>query len=118
MASLANYLLTNRKRLTLSQSEVAFLLGFKGMEKGSNISRDESYIRTPSLQSAIAYEMIYGVPMRELFAGLYEQVEQEVASRAKLMSYRIASKPRPRYQEVITNLVAKLIPKSDEQNSN
>jgi transcriptional regulator with XRE-family HTH domain len=109
MASLSNYLLTHRKRLTLSQEEVAFLLGVKGMDRGIKVSRDENFAREPSLQTALAYEAIYGRPVRELFAGLYEQVEQEVAKRAKLLSHRVTLKPRPKRQEVITNLVSKII---------
>jgi hypothetical protein len=40
MASLSNYLRTHRKRLALSQEEVAFLLGAKGMDKGIKVSRE------------------------------------------------------------------------------
>jgi transcriptional regulator with XRE-family HTH domain len=109
MASLSNYLLTHRKRLALSQEEVAFLLGVNGMDKGIKVSRDENFVREPSLQTALAYEAIYGRPVRELFAGLYEQVEQEVAKRAKLLSHRVTAKLRPKRQEVITNLVSKII---------
>jgi transcriptional regulator with XRE-family HTH domain len=109
MASLSNYLLTHRKRLTLSQEEVAFLLGVNGMDKGIKVSRDENSVREPSLQTALAYEAIYGRPVRELFAGLYEQAEQEVAKRAKILSYRKTAKPRLKRQEVITNLISKLV---------
>ena len=106
MASLSNYLRTHRKHLTLSQEEVAFLLGVNGMDKGIKVCRDENLAREPSLQFALAYEAIYGTPVRELFAGLYEQVEQKVAARAKFLSYRKTRKPKR--EEVITNLVSKI----------
>ena len=106
MASLSNYLRTNRKRVTLSQEEVAFLLGVNGMDKGIKVCRDENLAREPSLQIALAYEAIYGKPVRELFAGLYEQVEQKVAERAKFLSYRKTRKPKR--EEVITNLASKI----------
>ena len=109
MASLPNYLRTHRKRQTLSQEEVAFLLGVNGMDKGIKVSRDENLAREPNLRIALAYEVIYGKPVRELFAGLYEQVEQEVAERAKLLNYRKTGKSKPKRQEVITNLVSKLV---------
>jgi hypothetical protein len=109
MASLQNYLRTNRKRWTLSQEEVAFMLCVNGMDKGIKVSRDENLAREPSLRTALAYEVIYGKPVRELFAGLYEQVEQEVAKRAKLLSFRKITKPKPKRQEVITSLVSKII---------
>jgi len=106
MASLSNYLRTHRKRLTLSQEEVAFLLGVNGMEKGIKVSRDENSVREPSLEIALAYEAIYGIPVRELFAGLYEQAERKVAERAKISSFRKTQKPK--LQEFLTNLVSKL----------
>jgi transcriptional regulator with XRE-family HTH domain len=106
MAPLSNYLRTNRKRLALSQEEVAFLLGVNGMDKGIKVSRDENRAREPSLETALAYEVIYGRPVRELFAGVYEQVERNVAARAKLLSHQKAGTPQR--QEVITNLVSKL----------
>lgn len=106
MASLFNYLRPHRKRLALSQEEVAFLIGAKGMDKEIKVSRDENFARKPSLEYALAYEAIYGIPVRQLFAGLYEQVEQKVAERAKLLSYRkIGQSKRP---EVITSLASKL----------
>ena len=105
MASLSNYLRTNRKRMALSQEEVAFLLGINGMNKGVKVCRDESLTREPNLQIALAYEAIYGKPVSELFAGMYEQAEQDVAERAKLLSYRKTGKPKR--QEAIASLVSK-----------
>jgi DNA-binding XRE family transcriptional regulator len=108
MASLSNYLRTHRRRLALSQEEAAFLIGVRGMDKGIKVSRDENLAREPSLRTALAYESIYGRPVRELFAGLYEQVEQEVAQRARVLNYRKTAKPRPKRQEVITRLISKI----------
>ncbi len=108
MASLSNYLRTHRKRLALSQEEVAFLLGVNGLNKDEKVSRHESFAREPSLETALAYEAIYGKPVRELFAGLYEQVEQNVANRARLLNYRQTEKPRPQRQGIITQLVSKI----------
>jgi transcriptional regulator with XRE-family HTH domain len=108
MSSLSNYLLTNRKLQALSQEEVGFLIGAKGKSKESTVSREEHFKREPSLQTAIAYEVIYGKPIRELFAGLYEEVEQSVAERARILSYRTSGKATPKRQEVIGSLVSKL----------
>ena len=106
MASLSNYLRTNRKRLSLSQEEVGFLLGFQGESKGSKVSRDEHDVREPSLRTALAYEAIYGKPVRELYAGLYEQVVRELVRRAKVLHHRMAGKPRPKLERVITKLIS------------
>jgi transcriptional regulator with XRE-family HTH domain len=109
MASLPNYLHTNRKRLSLSQEEVAFLLGVNGPDRGIKVSRDENDARVPTLETALAYEAIYGTSVRELYAGLYERVEQNVAERARLLSYRQAGKAKPKRDEVVANLVSKII---------
>jgi transcriptional regulator with XRE-family HTH domain len=108
MASLPNYLLTSRKRLALSQEEVGFLIGAKGSGKESTVSREERFIREPSLQAAIAYEVVYGKPLRELFAGLYEEVERDVAERALVLGHRIEGKPNPKREDVIKSLTSKL----------
>jgi transcriptional regulator with XRE-family HTH domain len=107
MASLPNYLRTNRTRLALSQEEVAFMLGGTGESKGSKVSRDESFDREPGLRAALAYEVMYGKPVRELFAGLYEEVEQDVARRAKLLTFRKRN-PDPKRHETLINLVSKI----------
>jgi hypothetical protein len=90
---LPNYLRANRKRLALSQDEVAFLLGRHGESKGAKVCRDERLVRQPGLETALAYEAIYQKPVRELFAGVYQQVEREVAARAKVLTYRKDGKP-------------------------
>ena len=104
MKSLPNYLQTQRKRLSLSQEEVGFLLGLAGMNKGNKVCRDENFAREPSLQDALAYEAIYGQPVRELFAGLYQQAQQNVAARAKILNFRKVRKPDVRKQQAIIHL--------------
>jgi len=107
MKSLRNYLQSQRKRLSLSQEEVGFLLGIRGMNKGEKVCRDENFVREPSLQDALAYEAIYGQPVRELFAGLYQQAEQAVAARAKILNFRKLRKSDVRKQATIIHLAAK-----------
>ena len=104
MSTLSNYLRIHRRRLSLSQEEVAFLLGVKGMDKAIKVCRDEKFVRRPSLEEALAYEAIYGIPVRELFAGLSVQIEQDVAERARLLRYRKLKQPRPKRDETITRL--------------
>ena len=94
--------------MTLSQEEVAFLLGVNGEYRAIKASRDENTVREPNLRAALAYEAIYDRPVRELFAGLYEEVEREVAMRARILGHRTVTRPRPRLQEVIARLVSKI----------
>jgi len=104
MPSLPNYLRSKRKQSSYSQEEVAFLLGLKGMDKGGKVSRDENYSRIPTLETALAYEAIYGKPIRELFAGLYEQIAGEVFSRGKILSLRQSETPDPKKRQVLSEL--------------
>ncbi len=107
MPSLPNYLRTNRKQISLSQEEVAFLLGMKGMDKGGKVSRDENNARNPTLDTALAYEAIYGKPIRELFAGRYDQIARDVSSRAKILSYRQNVLPDPKRQQALSELASR-----------
>ena len=72
----------------MTQEEVAFLLGVKGEDRGVKVCRDERFAREPSLATALAYEVIYQSPVRELIAGMYEQIEREVAARANILRLR------------------------------
>ena len=72
----SNYLCTCRKQIALSQDDVAFLIGARG---GAKVCRHETFSCEPSLATALAYEAIFQKPVREIFAGLYQQIEQAVA---------------------------------------
>ena len=77
---LPNHLRANRKILALSQGEVSFLLG---TQNGAKVCRYERFVREPSLETALAYEVMFKRSVSELFPGLYQKVEREVATRAK-----------------------------------
>jgi transcriptional regulator with XRE-family HTH domain len=79
---LQNYLRTYRKRSGLSQDEVAFLLG---CQTGAKVSRYEPFARKPSLETLFAYEVVFGAPARELFAGAYQKVEKKILNRTQLL---------------------------------
>lgn len=85
---LHNYLRTYRKRAGFSQADVAFLLGCAG---GSKVSRYERFAREPSLKAALAYSVVFGVPLQELFAGVHAKVEQAIVKRAGALSDRLVA---------------------------
>lgn len=91
--SLHNYLLTHRKRNNLTQDHVAFLLG---CQCGTKVSRYERFAREPSLRCAMAFEVIYHTSIRELFAGLYEEVEETVSERARELEIHLDEPPGSR----------------------
>lgn len=85
---LDNYLRMYRRRSGLYQDEVAFLVGG---ESGTLVSRHERGARRPTLEMALAYEAALGVPARELFAGMYQKVEQRIAKRARVLARKLSA---------------------------
>lgn len=80
---LPNYLRLNRRRLNLSQRDLAFLLGKR---RGGDVSRYEKSGHLPNLETALAYEAIFNTSVSELFAGIYQKVELETVKRRKLLA--------------------------------
>ena len=68
---LPHYLKTCRKRVGLSQEDIAYLLGF---ESSAHVSRYERYRRSPIFRMALAMCVIFQLPPRELFGGEYQKV--------------------------------------------
>ena len=82
---LNNYIKTHRKRLGLSQDELALLIG---AAEGATVSRYESG-RLPSLETAIALSRIFGVSVESLFFGEVLRVESLLAQRVHVLAERI-----------------------------
>jgi transcriptional regulator with XRE-family HTH domain len=83
---LPNYLRTFRKRTGLSQEEVAFLLG---CQSGNKASRYERRTRRPNLETILAYELVFGAPARELFAGIFDDVAEATLKRAHALAGKL-----------------------------
>ena|SRR5713101_69999 len=79
---LVHHLRSYRKTFGLSQNEVARLLGSR---QGSNVCRYERFRSVPSLQTAIAYEIIFNVRLSELLPDLYAHVKERIARRARML---------------------------------
>ena len=104
---LPNYLLTYRKRSALSQGEVAYLLG---AQNAANVCRHERFFRAPDLQAALAYEVIFGRSISELFPGLFEQAQREVKARAKQLEqkkFNGSSRLAARRRQVLAGITAR-----------
>jgi len=86
---LQHYLRTYRRRSGFSQEEIAQLLG---ASSGTKVSRYESFRRCPSVITVFAYEVIFNQPARELFAGFYDGVHQEVRQRAERLAKALAER--------------------------
>jgi transcriptional regulator with XRE-family HTH domain len=74
------YLKPHRRRVGLTQEELAALLGFKN---GAVVSRLERVVRHPTLETAYGFEIILGKPPAELFPSLHARVRKEVVARVR-----------------------------------
>jgi len=88
---LTNYLRTHRRRTGLSQSDVAALLGARS---GALVSRHETGERRPVLRTAIAYEIVLGISIRRIYAGIHSKLATNVRVRATRMLVRLEERPR------------------------
>lgn len=65
---------------------MAYLLG---VQSSGKVSRYERFARRPALETAMAFEVILGVPIVDLFAGVREDIEHEVRKRALRLRRRL-----------------------------
>lgn len=84
----ANYLRTHRKRSGLTQREVGTLLGYKDP---GQISRHERATSIPPLEAALAYEVIFRVPIAVIFLGIRDAVGRDVDARLDELAVALRS---------------------------
>ena len=106
---LENYLRTYRKRAGLSQMEVAYLLG---AQSGSKVSRYERLARRPTLETAFAFEIIFGATGADLFAGVHAEVEHEVKKRARRLKRKLLKRSGHRRKIAV---IGAILESSDEE---
>lgn len=94
----------------MSQDEIAFLLG---TQSGSKVSRYERFASKPSLETALAFEVIYQRSASELFGGLYQRIEQEVLARAKTLAEGIDkgkfNKQAAHKRQILNNIANRIL---------
>lgn len=83
-------------------------MGGSGTGKGSKVSLDENMNRETRLRTAMAYEILYGTPIRALFAGVYDEVQQEVLERAKLMQHKVNVKADAGKLAFVTKIIDRI----------
>lgn len=74
-----NYVRTNRQRHALSTDDLAELVG---QGSATAISQYECGSRPPTLEVALALQVVFGMAPRELFPDLFAKVESDVMGRA------------------------------------
>jgi DNA-binding XRE family transcriptional regulator len=84
---LPNYIRIHRRRVGLSQREMSEILGFRI----ESVARHEQF-HTPDLQIAIGYELIFRVPVSELFAGLRDEVAIDVEAKLRQLEEQLGQR--------------------------
>lgn len=74
-----NYVRTHRQRHALSPGDLALLIN---QENATAISHYESGRRVPTLEGALALQVVFGLAPREMFPDFYEYVQDAVMRRA------------------------------------
>lgn len=77
---------SQRRQSGLTQEDLADLVG---VLSASQISRHESGEREPDLRSALAYRIIYDVPIKHLLPKLYRSIAAEVDQRASALAEKL-----------------------------
>lgn len=70
-----NYLRSHRRMSGLSQRELAGIIGYLTRFQ---IARHEESTTVPAFIIAISYEVVFRVPISEIFPGLYQSVEARI----------------------------------------
>lgn len=88
---LPHYLKHERRRAGFSQAEVAYFLGGRGRSKVVRYERGE---HLPPLRTALAYEVMLGIPVAQLFPTAFAAVRACVRRRARQHARRLARLPK------------------------
>lgn len=75
---MVNHIRIHRRKSGLSQAELATILGTLGPV---GISRHEQSATLPRFLVAVGYEIVFRVPMPDLFPGAYETLRLDIEAR-------------------------------------
>ena len=66
------------------------------VKSGAKVSRYETFRRMPNLETALAFQALFGVPVAEMFAGIYQEVEKKTAKQATILQQKLQKKASDR----------------------
>jgi hypothetical protein len=90
---------------------VAFLLGSKS---GARISRYERFHQAPNLKSLLAYELLFRTPIRELYSGLSDEVEDDLKERGRVLLRKLAKAEPDQVSSHKLNILRALLDGEDQ----
>lgn len=82
-----------RRRLGLTQQELAYLVGY---DSDSQVSRIENGSRIPHLAEVLMIELIFGVPGVAMFPRVRDVVGRKVRSRLRKLTFQLRNSGSPR----------------------
>lgn len=85
---IGNYLRIHRRKFGLSQRELGRLIGYRNEFP---VSRHERNLSVPPLLVALAYEIVFQVPVAAIFAGFQTTVAAMVATNLEEFTNRLQS---------------------------
>jgi len=109
---IAPYLRTLRRRSSLSQDEVAMLLG---IFERTHVSRHENGTCAPSLADYLAYELIFGMGISAAYESERVTIARRLSKRARRLheslGYRVTDRDRSRKQDSLEKIIRRCSPK-------
>lgn len=90
-----NYLRVHRRRCGLTQRDLGVLAGYKN---DFQVSRHERSKTVPPLLVALAYEIVLGVPVAELFTGFQTAVTNAVARNVEELEAELENRNEGRHR--------------------
>lgn len=109
---LPSYLHTLRKQGGLSQPDMAALFDVTK----SAMSRFENQSRQPTVELVIGAEVIFGKSAKEVFPALYQEIEQILLNRARILRDSLEAKNDPVTRKKV-RLLAEFIKRAKATNS-
>ena len=113
---LHNYIRAHRRRLGLTQTDLAVILGQKS---GSNVCKNERRRSEPNLRLAIAYSIILHVSVEQLFPGVYEKARSDLRSHIEASLQHLEKRPHTpsvrRRQQTISELLTSIYGASNKK---
>ncbi len=87
-----NHVRTHRRRSGLSQRELARVVGCGDQWQ---VSRHEHAHSAPTLRTALAYQIVFRVPVSTIFVEIMQATEKEVESRISALEQELMSRRTP-----------------------
>jgi len=100
-----NYIKAHRKRWSLTQEELGFILGYGGNTQISNIERG---IDDPNTREMIAFEVLFEKSNSRLFPDLYTSVSEKLLRRLAMFEDHLCEEPVTRVTVDKLNAVRKI----------